>query len=56
VYETPIDSVEDLVARLSVAAASVREIPGVFEKVRQSMRRRCEACINVGGRTFEQLL
>ncbi|GBM62951.1 hypothetical protein AVEN_160231-1 [Araneus ventricosus] len=56
VYATPVDSGEDLVARISVAAARVREIPGIFESVRQSLHRRCQACINVGGRNFEELL
>lgn len=56
VYETPVDSDEDLVARISVAAACVREIPGIFERVRQSLHRRCQACIHTGGRNFEQLL
>ncbi|GBM14755.1 hypothetical protein AVEN_72022-1 [Araneus ventricosus] len=56
VYETPVDSDEDLVARISVAAASVRKIPGIYECVRQSLHRRCQACITFDGRKFEQLL
>ncbi|GBM27685.1 hypothetical protein AVEN_95348-1 [Araneus ventricosus] len=56
VYATPVDSDEDLVARISVAAASMREIPGIFESERQALHRRCQACITVGGRNFEQLL
>ncbi|GBM80445.1 hypothetical protein AVEN_83032-1 [Araneus ventricosus] len=56
VYATLVDSDEDLVARISVAAARVREIPGVFESVRQLLHRRCQACITVGGRNFECLL
>lgn len=56
VYESPITSEEDLVARLSVAAGSVRDMPDVLTNVRHSMRRRCESCIAVGGRSFEQLL
>ncbi|GFY11111.1 hypothetical protein TNCV_4470971 [Trichonephila clavipes] len=36
----------DLVARISIAAARIREMPGVFEDVRQSMSRRCRACIH----------
>ena len=56
VYETPIESDEDLVARLSVAAGNVDDMPDIFANVRQSMRRRCESCINVGGRSFEHLL
>ncbi|GBM09277.1 hypothetical protein AVEN_116629-1 [Araneus ventricosus] len=56
VYAPPVDSDEDLFARISVAAARVRELPGIFESVRQSLHRRCQACIAVGGRNFEQLL
>lgn len=56
VYETPVDSPEDLVARIIAAAGDVRDMPGIFETVRQSLRRRCEACLTVGGRSFEQLL
>nr|XP_042901341.1 uncharacterized protein LOC122269952 [Parasteatoda tepidariorum] len=55
VYETPVDSDEDLVARIS-AAAGVREIPGIFERVRQSLHRRCQACIASGGHKFAHLL
>ncbi|GFV21693.1 hypothetical protein TNCV_164241 [Trichonephila clavipes] len=33
VYATPLDSDEDLVARIFEAAARVREIPGIFERV-----------------------
>ncbi|GFT73156.1 sodium-dependent multivitamin transporter [Trichonephila clavipes] len=33
-YTTPLDSDEDLVARISEAAERVREIPGIFERVR----------------------
>ncbi|GBO12185.1 hypothetical protein AVEN_110077-1 [Araneus ventricosus] len=56
VYESPIDSDEDLVARISVATGDVREMPGVFEKVRRSLHRRCNACITAGGRFFEQFV
>ncbi|GBN38054.1 hypothetical protein AVEN_196045-1 [Araneus ventricosus] len=56
VYPTPVDSDEDPVARISVDAARVREIPAIFERVRQSLHLRCQACIAVGGRNFEQLL
>ena len=52
----PVDSAEDLVARISVAAANIREMPGVFANVRRSLRRRFQALVRVGGRNFEQLL
>ena len=34
-YETPIDTQEELVARLAEAATIVRETPGCFERVVQ---------------------
>ena len=55
-YESPVTSEEDLVARLSVAAGHVLDMPDVFSNVRRFMRRRCESCIAVGGRSFEHLL
>ncbi|GBN78503.1 hypothetical protein AVEN_256536-1 [Araneus ventricosus] len=56
VHATPVDSVEDLVARISVAAAPVHEIPVNFESVCQSLHRRCQAGITVGRRNLEQLM
>ncbi|GFY09750.1 DUF4817 domain-containing protein [Trichonephila clavipes] len=56
VYDTPVVSEMDLVARISIAAARIREMPGVFEDVRQSMSRRCRACIHANGRNFEHFL
>ncbi|GFV36331.1 transposable element Tcb1 transposase [Trichonephila clavipes] len=56
VYDTPVVSEMDLVARISIAAARIRELPGVFEDVRQSMSRRCRACIHAIGRNFEHFL
>ena len=47
-YETPIDTPEELVARLAEAAAIIREA--------QSFARRYQLCINVNGRHFQQLL
>ncbi|GBM73884.1 hypothetical protein AVEN_40146-1 [Araneus ventricosus] len=45
VYETPVNSAEDLVACIAAAAGEVRDKPGIFANVRSSMYRRCEACI-----------
>ena len=36
--------------------AEIAEIPGVFERVRQSLHRRMHACIDADWRHFEQLL
>ena len=57
IYEDgAVDSAEDLVARTSVGAATIREMPGVFANEWQSIHRRFEACVLVGGRNFEQFL
>ena len=56
VYETPVESEEDLVARIAAAAEEIRDMPAVFDRVYANIRRRCEACIAVRGRSFQQLL
>ncbi|GFV40663.1 uncharacterized protein TNCV_2268341 [Trichonephila clavipes] len=56
VYETPVNSTEELVARISAAAGEIRNTPEMLSNVRRSMKRRCEACITCGGRQFEHLL
>ncbi|GFW10685.1 uncharacterized protein TNCV_4918041 [Trichonephila clavipes] len=45
VYETPVNSAEELVARISAAAGEIRNTPEMLSNVRRSMKRRCEACI-----------
>ncbi|GFY30388.1 uncharacterized protein TNCV_4066381 [Trichonephila clavipes] len=54
VSATPFDLDEDSVARISETDARVRETPGIFERVRQSLHRRYQACIVTGGRNFKQ--
>lgn len=56
VYDTPVTSDMDLVARISITAARILEMPGIFENVRQSMSSRCRACIQENGRNFEHIL
>lgn len=56
VYETPVENHQDLVARIVVAADKIKENPAMLARVRESMRRRYIACVEVDGRTFEQLL
>ena len=48
VYNTPIDTPEELVARVAEAAAIIRET--------QSFARRYQMSINVNGGHFQQLL
>ncbi|GFX65103.1 hypothetical protein TNCV_452411 [Trichonephila clavipes] len=47
VYETPVNSAEELVARISAAAGQIRNTPEMLSNVRRSMKRRCEACITM---------
>ena len=56
VYETPVESEEDLVARIAVAAGNIAEEPRLLNCVQESIQRRCQACIDAEGRHFEQLL
>ncbi|GFW00351.1 uncharacterized protein TNCV_4355481 [Trichonephila clavipes] len=56
VYETPVNSAEELVARISAAAGEIRNTPEMLSNVRRSMKRRCKACSTCGGHQFEHLL
>ena len=49
---------EDLISLIGEAAATttIKQQPGVFERTRQSLLRRCRLCVEVDGRTFEHLL
>ena len=40
VCETPIDSDQGLISKLSVASAIIRESPGIIERLRQSFATR----------------
>jgi hypothetical protein len=56
VYETSVERQHDLVARIAVAAGNIREMPGIFQRVRHIIARRCRICNDVGGSHFEQFL
>ncbi|GFV92862.1 hypothetical protein TNCV_1347111 [Trichonephila clavipes] len=56
VYETPIPSVEDLIARISVATEKIRNMPEIFQNVKNSMQRHCQACQTASGRHFKHQL
>ena len=56
VYETSIVSPEELVVQISVAAADIRVMAGIFQHVRDSMHYRCEVCNIVAGRLLEHFL
>lgn len=54
IYDTPIETEEDLIARIMIAARVIhrRDNNSVYD----SMLERCNKCIEMGGRQFEQLL
>lgn len=56
VYETPVASRENLVARIVAAAGEIQDNPDILDRVCHSIVRRYNACMRVGGRSFEQLL
>jgi hypothetical protein len=56
VYETPVETQHDLVARIQVAAGTIREMPGIFQRVQHNLARRCRTWNEAGRRHFEQLL
>lgn len=56
VYATPINTVQELRERIINSCEVIRNTPGIFERVRQSMVRRMEACVLVNGGHFQQLL
>lgn len=57
IYRTPVESLEDLVARISVAAGEISDNGNiVFHNVRCSLQNRVQLCIQENGRHFEHLL
>lgn len=56
VYETPVPSEQDLVARVVMAAETIRQQEGVFARMRASWQVRIQRCIEANGQHFEQNL
>ena len=50
VYQIPVDTVEDLLARVLGAAQEIQQTPGVMKRVYQNMSRRYNVCNKLGGR------
>ncbi|KAJ8942137.1 hypothetical protein NQ318_021645 [Aromia moschata] len=55
VYSKPVNSIEELTARIRVAAETIREDPTVFGRVRASLERRARDCIDNNGLQFQHL-
>lgn len=56
IYATPVETREDLQDRIFDTARELRENPGIFARVRNSLIRRTHLCIDVQGGHFEHLL
>lgn len=56
VYKTPVENEDDLRNRIVNGCNSIRNIPRIFERMRDSMRRRLDSCILAGGGHFQQFL
>ncbi|KAJ4427702.1 hypothetical protein ANN_25354 [Periplaneta americana] len=56
VYSSPVPDLESLRNRIVACSEDIRNTPGVWDRVRRSMRHRCEVCIQAGGEHFEHLL
>lgn len=56
VYATPVPNVETLRARIVDGCDTIRQSPGLHQRIRDSMRRRVDACILANGGHFEHFL
>jgi hypothetical protein len=56
VYAAPVDNEEALHRRIVDACQTIPNCPSIFERMRRSMMRRVEACIESHGGHFEHLL
>ncbi|KAJ8897151.1 hypothetical protein PR048_002497 [Dryococelus australis] len=56
VYETPVDSIMSLIARIHAAAADVQDPQNVITATEDSMFSRCRLCIREGGHQLYQFL
>jgi hypothetical protein len=56
VYAAPVDNEEALHNRIEDACQTIRNYPGVSERMRRAVMRHVEACIESHGAHFEHLL
>jgi hypothetical protein len=56
VYAAPVYKEEALHHLIVDACQTIRNYPGIFERMRRSMTRRSEACIKFRGEYFEHVL
>lgn len=56
VYNTPINNLEDLKDRIIDSCDIIRNTEGIFQRVRDNMKRRAQACIAAGGGHFQHFI
>lgn len=56
VYETVVDSEQDLIGRIVAAAGKIKDEPQILQRVQRSFLNRCRLCLEQNGRNFEHLL
>jgi hypothetical protein len=56
VYDTPVETLHDLVARIAIAAGTIREMMGILQRVQHDRAWRCRTCNEVGNRHSEHFL
>lgn len=56
VYQTPVENMEELQERVVNGCNVIRQNPGVFERVRVSLRNRIDRCLDMNGGHFEHML
>jgi hypothetical protein len=56
VYSSPVDDVETLRNRIVEGFTTIRNMPGICDRLRMAMRRRAVACIQTGSGHMEHLL
>jgi hypothetical protein len=56
VYETPVETQHDLMARIVVAVGTIWEMLGILQRVQHNIARQCRICNEVSGCHFEQLI
>lgn len=56
VYTTPITNIIELRNRIVASCNDIRNTPGIFNRIRRSMRQRVDSCILARGGHFQHLL
>lgn len=56
VYQTPVQNAEDLRNRIVQSCIVIKDMPGIFTRIRRSMQRRIVACAMAQGGHFQHFL